>query len=375
MNNTKKITVLHLIDSLPREGAEMVIYDLIQQGDRESFEMLVCALTRGGGVAEMLEEIGVPVFILGRSSAWDMKTLRRLINLIKERQVDIIHTHLFSSHLWGGLAAAFLRGCVLFRTEHNMSEWKNIPHRVVDKLLSLRTDQIVAVSKPVRESISARCRIPLSKVWTIENGINIDRLKGGGDPTGKLYELGIPPGSSLIGCSAALTPKKGHEYLLDAAEIVLAERENIYFLLLGDGELREELNSSIKARGMEGRVLLLGSRPDAVEIVALLDIFVLSSIREGLSIALLEAMALGRAVVVTGVGGSIDLIRDGISGFLVPPRDGPALAEALGRVLDNPKLKERLGRAAAEDVLAGYKMGKMVREYDRLYRRTYEDRR
>jgi len=86
-------------------------------------------------------------------------------------------------------------------------------------------------------------------------------------------------------------------------------------------------------------------------------------------------MALGRAAVVTGVGGSIDLIRDGISGFLVPPRDGPALAEALGRVLDNPKLKERLGRAAAEDVLAGYKMGKMVREYDRLYRRTYEDRR
>ena len=86
-------------------------------------------------------------------------------------------------------------------------------------------------------------------------------------------------------------------------------------------------------------------------------------------------MALGRAVVVTGVGGSIDLIRDGISGFLVPPRDGSALAEALGRVLDDQDLKERLGRVAAEDVLAGYKMGKMVSEYDRLYRRTYEEKR
>ena len=256
-----------------------------------------------------------------------------------------------------------------------MSEWKNIPRRVIDKLLSIRTDQIVAVSEPVQGSLSARCRIPLKKVWTIENGINIDRLKGGGNPSEKLSELGIPADSRLIGCSAALTLKKGHKYLLDAAEIVLAERENVYFLLLGDGELREELGSSINTRGLEGRVLLLGSRSDAVEIVAMLDIFVLSSIREGLSIALLEAMALGRAVVVTGVGGSIDLIRDGISGFLVPPRDGPALAEALGRVIDDPGLKERLGRAAAEDVLSGYKMENMVREYARLYRRTYEFKR
>ncbi len=370
-----KITVLHLIDSLPREGAEMVIYDLIQQGDRDGFEILVCALTRGGGIAEMLEGIGVPVLILGRTSAYDLKAFRRFISLIKERQVDIIHTHLFSSHLWGGLAAILFPGRVLFRTEHNMSEWKNIPRRVIDKLLSWRTDQIVAVSEPVRGSLATRCRIPLRKVWTIENGINIDRLKGGGNPSGKLSELAIPPESRLIGCSAALTPKKGHKYLLDAAEIVLAKREDVYFLLLGDGELREELSSSIKDRGLAGRVLLLGSRSDAVEIVALLDIFVLSSIREGLSIALLEAMALGRAVVVTGVGGSIDLIRDGISGFLVPPRDGPALAEAMGRVLDDPKLKERLGRAAAEDVLAGYKMENMVMEYARLYRMTYEAKR
>lgn len=371
----KKITVLHLIDSLPREGAEMVIYDLIQQGDSDGFEVLVCALTRGGGIADMLEEIGVPVFILGRSSACDLKTFRRFINLIKEQQVDIIHTHLFSSHLWGGLAAIFFPMSVLFRTEHNMSEWKNVTRRVIDKLLSLRTDQIVAVSEPVRVSLSTLCRIPLDKVQTIENGINIDRLKGGDNPSGKLNELGIPPGSHLIGCSAALTAKKGHRYLLDAAEIVLAERKNVYFLLLGDGELREELNSSIKVRGLEDRVLLLGSRSDAVEIVALLDIFVLSSIREGLSIALLEAMALGRAVVVTGVGGSIDLIRDGISGFLVPPKDGPALAEALERVLDNPGLKARLGRAAAEDVLTGYKMDNMVGEYAQLYRRMYEGKR
>jgi len=323
----------------------------------------------------MLEEIGVPVFILGRSSAWDMKTLRRLINLIKERQVDIIHTHLFSSHLWGGLAAVLFPRCVLFRTEHNMSEWKNFTRRSIDRLLSLRTDLIVAVSEPVRSSLSVRSRIPLSKIQTIENGINLDRLKGEGNPAEKLKELGIPPGSMIIGCSAALTPKKGHRYLLDAAEVILTKRENVYFLLLGEGELREELSAEIQVRGMAERVLLLGSRPDAVEIVAMVDIFVLSSIREGLSIALLEAMALGRAVVVTGVGGSVDLIRNGISGFLVPPRDGPALAEAMERVLADTGLKQRLGIAAKEDVLAGYNIRDMVLDYARLYRNTYENRR
>lgn len=374
MNKSNKITVLHLIDSLPREGAEMVIYDLIQQGDRDEFNLMVCALTQGGGVADMLEAIGVPVIILGRNSAFDVKSFWKFIKLIKEREVDIIHTHLFSSHLWGGLAAIFFPKSVLFRTEHNMSEWKNVVRRMIDKILSWRTDQIVAVSEPVRGSISVSCCIPLEKIYTIDNGINIDRLKKKSDPASKLSELGIPFRSRLIGCSAALTPKKGHKYLLEAAELVLAEREDVYFLLIGDGELREQLELSIKSRGLEEKVLLLGSRSDAVEIVALLDIFVLSSIREGLSIALLEAMALGRAVVVTAVGGAVGLIRDGISGFLVPPCDGRSLAEALKKVLNDPHTQAQLGREAKKEVLERYKMKNMVLEYERLYKNSYEEK-
>ncbi|MEA1928471.1 MAG: glycosyltransferase, partial [Candidatus Auribacterota bacterium] len=165
-----------------------------------------------------------------------------------------------------------------------------------------------------------------------------------------------------------------HRYLLEAAQRIIANRDDVYFLLLGDGELRGDLTSAIKSRGLGDRVLLLGSRADAIEIVRLLDIFVLSSIREGLSIALLEAMALERAVVVTAVGGSVDLIRDGYSGFLVPPRDGRALAQALERVLNEPGLKEKLGRVAGEDVISNYNINTMVQEYERLYREIYKNR-
>ncbi len=371
----KAITVLHLIDSLPREGAEMVVYDLIQRGDREEFRFLVCALTRGGGVADMLRALGVPVFILGRKSAADGKSFRRLLGIIRDEEVDIIHTHLFSSHLWGWAAAVFFPRCVLFRTEHNMSEWKNSLRRLTDYILSFRTDRVIAVSEPVRRSLISHCHFPEGKAGVIDNGLNLDRLRRAGDPAGKLRDLGIPPGNKLVVTSAALTPKKGHRYLLDAAEQILRHRGDVHFLLLGDGELRGELETAIRSRGLDARVALLGSRSDAVEIVALADVFTLSSIREGLSIALLEAMALGRAVVVTAVGGSADLVKDGFSGLLVPPRDPHALAAAIERILDNPDLQERFGHAAASVVRAGYGIASMISGYENFYRGEFSRRR
>ncbi|MFH1037255.1 MAG: glycosyltransferase [PVC group bacterium] len=375
MRNKRKITVLHVIDSLPREGAEMVVYDLIQRGDREKFRFLVCALTRGGGVADMLRAIGVPVFVLGRRSPFDLKSFRRLLGIIRDNRVRIIHTHLFSSHLWGWAGAVLCPRCLLFRTEHNMSEWKNAPRRLLDYILAFRTDQVIAVSEPVRRSLVSRCGIPARKVRVVANGLNLERLRKVADPAGKLAGLGVLPGHRVVATAAALTPKKGHRYLLEAAEKILGHRQDVYFLLLGEGELRGELGETIRARGLDGRVFLLGSRPDAAEIVGLSDVFVLSSIREGLSIALLEAMALKRAVVATAVGGSSGLVRDGFSGLLVPPRDGSALAQAIERVLDDRDFADRLGRTAQNEVAAGYDIGAMVGAYQRLYRAAEKTRR
>ncbi len=369
MIERSRTTVLHLIDSLPREGAEMVIYDLVQRGDREEFDFLVCALTRGGGVARMLEEIGVPVFILGRDSFLDRKAFRRLLGIVRDRRVDVIQTHLFSSHLWGWAAVLRFPRVRLLRTEHNMSEWKNPLRRGLDYLLSFRTDSFVAVSGPVRQSLITRCRIDPEKVRVIPNGLNTGRLRPAADPEAILTELGLPGEAKLVVTAAALTPKKGHRYLVEAAELLVRDRDDVFFLLLGEGELRGELEGMIRDRGLSGRVILLGSRPDAVEIIGRSDLFVLSSTREGLPISLLEAMALKRPVVATAVGGCPDLISDGENGILVPPRDAGRLAAAIGKVLEGGEPARALGEAAAETVLAGYGMEKMIAAYQEIYRR------
>jgi len=347
----------------------MVVYDLVSRSDREEFDFLVCALTRGGGVAEMLSQIGIPVVILGRRSLLDLPRFIRLLGLIGDRRVDLIHTHLFSSHLWGWAASLCFPRVGLVRTEHNMSEWKNFIRRRLDRLLSWRTGRFAAVSEPVRDSLVSRCRVDPGKVEVIVNGLNTERLRDRSDPEELKRELGLAKGEKAVVTAAALTQKKGHRYLLEAAGLVASRRADVRFLLLGAGELKDELEAEIRERGLGERVRLLGSRPDAARIIGLADLFVLSSTREGLPISLLEAMALRRPVAVTAVGGCPDLVRDGENGLLVPPRDGPALAAAVERVLDDPRMGERLGRAAAATVAAGYGMEAMITAYRKIYRR------
>jgi len=366
-NNVKKITVLHVIDSLPREGAEVLLYDLIQRGDRRRFSYLVCALGRGGGVADMLQEIDVPVYVLGRRSFWDFSAFQRLLRLIRDNNVDIVHTHLFSSHLWGRLAAFLSKGVTTFSTEHNMSEWKNIWRKYADRFSACRTEKIIAVSSPVRDSLISVCGIKAGKVMVVKNGLNLDRFPTLPDRERKLKELNLSADTALVGMAAALTPKKGHRYLIEAISRITARRKNTCFLLLGEGELKKQLEKMIRARGLRGLVLLLGNRPDALEIIALLDVFVLSSVREGLSLALLEAMALGRAVVATAVGGSAELIKDGVTGLLVPPADAASLAGAIERILDRPELGKELGREARRRVVTDYDFSSTVQAYERMY--------
>ena len=364
----RRIKILHVIDSLPREGAEILLYDLVSRCDRGSFSFAVAALTRGGGVAEMLRDAGVPVHLLGRRSRWDLSAFLRLRRMIGEFRPAIVHTHLFSSRVWGTLASrlAGVPSAVL-HTEHNTSEWKGLRRAALDRVLSRLTARIVAVSGPVKDSLIAVCRIAPDKIAVIENGLNFERLKAAVSREDQLRELGLPPEALLVGIVAALTPKKGHVYFLEAAERILARRKDVYFLILGEGELRGELERCVEERGLAKNIRLLGSRPDALRIMGALDVFALSSVREGLSLALLEAMALGRAVAVTAVGGMVSVVEDGRTGLLVPPGDAAALEEALDRLLSRPDLRREMGGRAAAAVRARFDAEKMIRAYEKLY--------
>jgi len=255
------------------------------------------------------------------------------------------------------------------RTEHNMSAWKRGWRARADRVLARMTDRAIAVSEPVRTSLIEVSGFAPDRVVTIANGLNLRRIGAMAGETKIRQELGLSPASLVAGTSAALTPKKGHRYLLDAAALLRADFPGLHFLLLGEGELREEIAEGIRARNLQGTVHLLGSRPDALEIVAGLDVFVMSSVREGLSIALLEAMALERPVVVTAVGGAVDVIEDGVSGVLVPERDARALAAGITSVLSSPARSVRMGRRARTAVEERFDFDRMVRRYEEEYLR------
>ena len=369
MTRSPKIKVLQIIDSLPREGAEILLYDIVSRCDPAAFSFAVVALTRGGGAAEMIESAGIPLRLLSRRSRWDLSAFLRLIRLIRKFRPAVVHTHLFSSRVWGTLAARLSgAGTAVVHTEHNTSEWKGPWRASADRLLGFFTDRIVAVSAPVRDSLVSCCRVSPGRIAVIENGLNFARLRAASSRPELIRKLGLPPESLLVGIVAALTPKKGHAYFLQAAERILSRRRDVHFLVLGEGELRGELARQAEGKGMAENVHFLGSRPDAIEIGARLDVFALSSIREGLSLALLEAMALGRAVAITSVGGAAGVIENGQTGLLVPPRDSAALAAAIERLLDRPEERREMGERASASVRARFDAGRMVRAYEELYR-------
>lgn len=362
----RALRILHLIDSLPREGAETVMFDLVRRSDPSLFRFSVCALTRGGELAGELKKLGVEVRILGRRHRWDAARFRDLLGLIRAGRIDLIHTHLFSSHVWGRAAGRICRRPVI-STEHGLSDLKNFWRRQAERFLAAGTEKIVAVSAPVAESLISRCKIPPGRVTVIENGVNLEGLPASVSRPEICRRLGIPARAKLVGMTARLAPLKGHEYFIEAARRILARRSDVYFLLLGEGPSRGEVESLIRRHGLGRRVFAVGFRRDVLEVVAVLDVFVLSSLREGLSLALLEAMALGRPVAATAVGGAVGLIRDGVDGILVPPADAASLAGAVKRLLDDPVRAGLMGEEAGKRIRERFDFTATLAAYRELY--------
>lgn len=228
---------------------------------------------------------------------------------------------------------------------------------------------MVAVSKEVYQAEVQRSGIDPKKVTMIPSGVQVQRFIDP-DPasTEQLREAwGIQPRTHLIGTVGRFVPPKGHTYLLDAIVRLQSQFPDVKTLVVGDGALLRPMEEKAQALGLSDAVVFTGIRRDVPEILALLDVFVLPSLWEGLPIALLEAMAAGLPVVATRVGGVPEVVEDGVTGLLVPPRDPDALAEAITRLLRDPDLRCKMGQAGRERVESEFSVEKMVRKTETLY--------
>lgn len=358
--------IVHVIPSLRLGGLESVVVRLTDQLAPE-MEHVVVTPGRDGPMRVRFPE-GVSVIAMGEQHVPDRWNALRMARLFRSLRPDIVHSRNWTCV--DAIPGARLAGVpVVIHGEHGRDatdpEGRNVLRRIGRRLLSPMVTRFVTVSQDLARWLVEDIGIPARKVSSICNGVDIRRFAPAERHTARAA-LDIAAGHIVIGTVGRLDPVKDQVGLLRAFAAV-ARDPRLLLLIAGDGPCRAELESAVSALGLSGCVRLLGERHDVPRVLAALDVFVLSSLGEGISNTILEAMATGLAVVATRVGGNPELVVDGITGFLVEPRSPAALTAAIRRYLDSPALLARHGRAARERAESEFSLERMVGAYEQLY--------
>jgi len=366
--------VLHVI-RFAVGGMRRHLIDLLRYTDRSLFVPMVAG--PADELATQLTMAGAeffPVPFKGElDPPGDFRAVRQLVSLLKHRRVTIVHAHGAKAGFVARIAGVLAGTPVRILTVHNSifyAEWPAFKKRLfalADNLLARATSRIITVSEALRREYVAEERLKPALVVTIRNGVDPEEFRIHEDRGSLRQRLGLPRRVPVVGTVARLAPQKGLNYLVQAAGLLPPPRRP-FFVVVGDGPLRAELERLVAATGVTQNFLFTGRRDDLPALLNAFDLFVLPSLYEGLGLALLEAMAAARPVVATAVGGIPEVVVDGETGILVPPRDAGALAAAIDRLLTDNELATRMGQAGRERVGKYFTVEKMARAVMALYR-------
>lgn len=366
----RPLRILHVVDSLEFGGLERVVTDLAIAQQARGHNVGVLSILDTRGFRDVLEAAGIPVDVAGKQSAMDLSVLRRIRDVVRARHVDVVHTHNFVPNYYAAAATRFAGGRhVLVNTCHNMGS--RLAGRKLRWLyrISLRaTARVALVGDMVRDHLVATGIVPAARATAVFNGIPTARF--GPDPLRRALArtaLGVSPDTVLLGCVGRLVELKNHRFLLERMPALCRVHPGIALVLVGGGPLEDELRAHADALGLGDRVRILGARTDTAELLSAMDVFVLPSLTEGLSIALLEACAAGLPVVATAVGGNPEIVTDAVTGRLVEPGDAGALHDALLELATDAGMRHRLGDSARRWVEAHGSVEAMQQCYHALY--------
>ena len=325
--------------------------------------------------------IFVPELVRELSLKKDFIAFWKLYKLIRQERPDIVHTHMAKAGTLGRLAAKLAGVSIIVHTFHGHvfhSYFGTVKTKIfitIEKLLALLTTQIVAVSQSQREEILRYKIAPPKKVVCIPLGLELDLFLDAEKKKGQLRaELNLNQDHKLVGIIARLVPVKGHSFLFQAAKGVIPNLPNVKFLVVGDGPLRTELESLAVQQGIQKNVIFCGFRKDLPKIYADLDVVVLTSLNEGLPVAVIEGMAAAKPAVAFDVGGVKDLIQDNVTGILVPFGDVQRLADSIISLLENPQECERLGQNARQKAYPHFDFRRLVSDMEKFYCQLLKNR-
>ncbi len=366
--------VLMLAKGLGRGGTERLLCGTVRLLDPAAYRVEVAYLLPWkDALVPEVEAAGVPVHCLDAPHATSVAWLGRLRRLVRERDIALVHTHMPAPAVAARLALPGRRPAFV-HSEHNLWDRYRPATRAANRLTYGRNAAVIAVSEAVARSVGGARPVPEVVVHGVEAPTGPP-----GDPAAARARLGLAHPADggqgpVVGTVGNFTAKKDHATLVRALARLGPE---VRLVLVGLGPLEEELRALVAREGLGGRVTFAGSRDDVAALLPAFDVFALSSRYEGLPIALLEAMAAGRACVATAVGGVPEVIEDGADGVLVAPGDPEALAGALAALLDDPARRARLGaRAAAraEDFRLDAAVARIEAVYDRVLARRPAER-
>lgn len=389
-----RLSVMQVVSNLEIGGAQEVVRTLAQNLAEAGCTPIVGTF-KDGPLRHEIERLGIPVAILPERRhsvvalplfVRDMLRIRRaLAELVRRYEVDVVQTHLLMSLDFLVLTLRGRAGPLVFWTVQNANftlreehlpahRWllkpKRLAYRACYRAALHWLSGFIAVSEDVRSAILRELgSIPADKLAVICNSVDVRRYQDGGEREALRRTLGLADGDHVMAVVATFKRQKGHRFLIEAAAQVVARCPNLRILFIGDGELRNALQDQVRAAGLEGHIRFLGSRHDVPALLTASDSFVLPSLWEGLSMALVEAMAASLPVIATAVSGTNQVMLDGETGLLVPPGDSQRLAEAMLALLADPVQARTMGAAARRRVASYFSAGRQAEAHIDLYRR------
>lgn len=359
----KSRKVLHLIEDLKIGGAERVVETLFHGLNQDGYKVSIWCIAGGGSIADKFIREGKGIRILNLKTYHNPLNIIRLALLIKKNRFQIVHTHGYFAGTMGRVSAFLARTPVIISHVHT-TDWNFSKRNLwVEKVLSRITDRIICCANAVEDFLISHEKLDPKKLVTIYNGACCKREEGGNIKGNHAASNEIN-----IVIVASLVENKGHRYLFEALSKIVETRNNIRLRVVGDGPLKFQLSDYSKSLGIDEYTEFLGTRDDVPAILKTSDILVLPSIkREGLGIALVEAMCQGKPVIGTNIGGIPEVIEDGVNGYLVPPGDSDALAEKLDLLINDKDKRKRMGIEGRKRFEEKFDASIMINKIECLY--------
>ena len=358
---------------MPVGGAETLLVNLIGRLDKRTIQPEVICLKERGPLGEQLSQ-RVPVHSQFLKQKWDARVLWRLQRRFRKSRTDAVVTIGAGDKMFWGRLAARLAGVRVICSALHSTGWPDGVGRM-NRCLTPITDAFIAVAQDHAQFLINWERFPRDRVFMIPNGVDTDRFRP--NPATRepvRLSLQVPPHAHLVGIVAALREEKNHSQFLAAAREVLRVYPDTHFAIVGDGPTRNCIEREIEELGLRANVHLLGTRDDTPDLLAALDVFVLTSKNEANPVSILEALACGVPVVSPNVGSIHETVLDGQTGFLTKPLSSDETADAIMKLLGNKTLATTLGRRGREHVRHSWSLNAMVIGYERLISMIYNDK-